>query len=269
MVFNLIGTACFGGIFSSLNGLIPYLGPFMREHEKRLYNPILFFLISTTYQIPSSALVCLFYQLSFFWAINIQQGSVVFWKYYSLFLLTYITSAGFADILSIGIRKIDKTVQTFSFSAVPLFMLSGFIAKIKGMWNVLVILSYLSFFKFSFQGAILIEFDEARAKKFQSICKMRPNGCPNDECVVHIPNNPDCNPYSVYDFYEKTFQKNMLFLLILALVFRIVSSLVFYHYIHDKKIQYKKLPPMYTFRNVSLCYQRKLTLILGVKQCLW
>lgn len=53
MVFNLTGTIAFGGIFGSILGIIPLLGPFLREHEKRLYSPTLFYIISTVYHLPS------------------------------------------------------------------------------------------------------------------------------------------------------------------------------------------------------------------------
>lgn len=97
----------FGGIFASINGVIPLLGPFMREHEKRLYNPLIFFLISTLYQIPSSALLCLVYQLTFFWAVEITHGFEAFWKYFILFYASYLSAGGFGDILSISIRKVE------------------------------------------------------------------------------------------------------------------------------------------------------------------
>lgn len=53
MVFNITGTMAFGGIFGSILGILPLIGPFLREHEKRLYSPTLFYIISTLYHIPS------------------------------------------------------------------------------------------------------------------------------------------------------------------------------------------------------------------------
>jgi hypothetical protein len=53
LVFNITGTMAFGGMFASILGIIPLMGPFLREHEKRLYSPTLFYLVSTLYHIPS------------------------------------------------------------------------------------------------------------------------------------------------------------------------------------------------------------------------
>lgn len=233
-MFNVAGVLGFGGIFASMNGVIPLLGPFMREREKRLYNSIIFFLISTLYHLPIQLLICAIYQVVFFWVIDIRQGFEAFWKYYILFFMTYITAAGFGDILSISIRKIEVIMQTFPLFVVPLFMVSGFIAEVKSMVFYLIGFSYLSFFKFSFQAGIHIEFYQARAEEFQS-------ACPNT-------NNDYCNPFSVYDFYEDTYWLNILFLLIQSVFFRIISSVVFWNYVRHRGVPYEEMPPSDTFR---------------------
>lgn len=192
MVFNVIGTMCFGGMFGSMNGVIPLLGPFMREHEKRLYKDIFFFLISTLYHLPMQLFLCAIYLCTFFWAIDMTHGFEAFWKYFLLLYVTYVTAAGFGDILSIGIRNIELINQTFPLFGVPLFMVSGFIANVKDMVFYLEWFSYLSFFKFSFQGGILIEFDESRASQFINACTSSDNTVSSGDDA--------CNPFAVYDF---------------------------------------------------------------------
>lgn len=193
-------------------------------------------------------LICIIYQLVFFWVIDVRRSVETFWKYYLLFFIAYVTSSGFGDILSIAIRKIELIMQTFPLFVVPLFMVSGLIANVKSMVFYLIGYSYLSFFKFAFQAGILIEFDDTRAQEFQNACMVRPSGCSSDSCAIIPSDKTICNPFSVYDFYEDTYWMNIMFLLILAVIFRVISSLVFYLFIADKRIPYDEMPPKDSFK---------------------
>lgn len=140
-------------------------------------------------------------------------------------------------------------MQTFPLFGVPLLMASGFMARVKDMVFYLIGYSYLSFFRFSFQAGIYIEFDNARVDKFQTLCKIRPIGCFEDSCAITSPNNAVCNPFSIYDFYEDSYWWNILFLLLLAVVFRVISSIIFCLFVADKPIPYDEIPPSDSFKN--------------------
>lgn len=107
LVFNITGVLAFGGLFGSILGIIPQIPSFMREHEKRLYSPTLFYIISTLYHIPSQIFLVLFYQVMFFWVIDMRRGWESFWKYFIIFFTTYVSGSGFGDILSISVRNIE------------------------------------------------------------------------------------------------------------------------------------------------------------------
>ena len=150
IAFAVTAMMAFGGVFGALSGIIRIIPPFMREHENRLYSPTSFYITSTIHHLPSQFLLILIYQFTFFWVIDIRQGWESFWKYYVTFLLTYVASAGFGDILSVAIRKMELISQLFSLLVVPLFIASGFIAAVKKMVFYFIGVSYISFFKFAF-----------------------------------------------------------------------------------------------------------------------
>lgn len=242
----------FSGIFGAMNGIIPLLGPFMREHEKRLYSPLIFFLISTLYHLPVQLFLCLLFQVLFFWVADIQHGFEAFAKYYIMIFATYFTGAGFGDVLSIIFRKIQIIVAMFPVFIAPFFMISGFISNVKDMVFYLIGYSYLSIFRFGFQAGILIEFDTARAQEFATTCKVMPDGCSNDSCAIQLTNNSSCDPFSIYDFYEDTYWWNIAFIFLQAIIYKIISAIIFYKYISDKPIPYEELPPTDSFRNPNM-----------------
>jgi hypothetical protein len=247
--FTVTGTMAFGGVFGSILGIIPLLGPFLREHEKRLYSPTMFYIISTLYHLPSQLFLCAIYQVSFFWIIDIKQGWESFYKYYITFFMTYIAASGFGDILSIGIRDVTLINQAFPLVAVPLFMVSGFLGTVKEMVFYLVGFSYLSFFKFSFQAGVLIEFDDDRVAEFLNECTIRPTGCFDSSCSISTPGNPACNPLSNYDFIEDEFWLNIMYLGIHAIGFRIIAAFIFCMFTSDVPIPYEEFPPKDSFKD--------------------
>lgn len=74
IAFAVTAMMSFGGVFSSLSGVIVLIPAFMKEHENRLYSPTAFYITSTIHHLPSQFLLILIYQLTFFWVIDIRQG---------------------------------------------------------------------------------------------------------------------------------------------------------------------------------------------------
>ena len=248
LVFNITGVMAFGGIFGSVLGIIPLIGPYMREHEKRLYSPTLFYIISTLYHLPSQIFLCAFYQVMFFWVIDMRRGWESFWKYFIIFLTTYFAASGFGDILSIAIRNLELINQLFPIVVVPLFMTSGFIAAVRKMVPYLIGYSYLSFFKFPLQAGIIVEFYPERVQQFLAECTIKPIDCKKPSCSQKVPNSPFCDPFRVYDFYETSYWVNILGLLIQSMVFRIVAAMIWCKFTADIPIPYEPLPAPETFK---------------------
>ena len=184
----------------------------------------------------------------FFWVIDMRRGWESFWKYYIIFLTTYIAASGFGDILSITVRNIELINQLSPIVVVPLFMTSGFIAAVKKMVFYLIGCSYLSFFKFSLQAGVIVEFYPERVQQFLRECTIKPVECKSDSCAEKIPNSPFCDPFKVYDFIETTYWLNIVLLLVEAVVFRVIAALIWCKFTADTPIPYEPLPALETFR---------------------
>lgn len=249
MIFNTVSTIGFSGIFASLYGLIPLLPPFFREHEKRLYSPKLFYLISTLYHIPFQIFLCLLYQSTFYFIVDIKQGTEAFIKYYILYFSVYLSSSGFGDILSLKIRKVSLMIQFLPIVILPLFMFSGFLAVVKEMALPLVMISYLSYFKFAFQAGSYIEFDSETRDYYLLNCRIRKRDCFEDDnsCYIEYEGLKVCDPWENLNFIEKSYLTNILFLVGQAVVFRIISMVIFSRYTRDFRVKYRKIPKKETF----------------------
>jgi ABC-2 type transporter len=172
-----------------------------------------------------------------------------FWKYYITFFVTYVAASGFGDILSISVRNIELINQLFPVFVIPLFMASGFIAIVRNMVFYFIGISYLSFFKFSLQAGIIIEFPAERVALFKQVCTYKPSGCLKSSCSISTPNLPQCNPFGVYDFIETSYGLNIILLAIQAVVFRIVAAIIWCKFTSDSPIPYSAMPSKESFND--------------------
>lgn len=252
-IFNASSTMGFAGVFASLYGIIPLIGTFFRDHEKRLYSPSLFYIISTLYHIPTQVIVCLLYELCFFFIVDMKQTTEAFFQYYLIFFCVYLAASGFGDILSISIRKIEIVTQAFPLLVVPLFMASGLLAVVKDMVFYMVGLSYISFFKFGFQAGAYIEFDDSTRQSYIDNCIVRPSGCYSSSCAIKGKTLPVCDPRQTLDFYEDGFMINIYFLLGQAVIYRIIALIIWTVYTKDKPLPYREeLPPKDSFKEPKM-----------------
>ena len=218
MAFNVASTMCFAGVFSNLYTFIPALPTFRRESQNKLYGPLTFFFTHALFEIPFQFILTNLYLLMLFWSINMRNDSFkVYIEYLVLFTCIKFSSAGLGDLLSVGIKRMDVINQMFSVLVVPLFLVSGFLANVKSITWHMKIYSYLSFFRFGFQGVINIEFtDEVRAK-YLSLCVVPKASQGSD--LLRL-----CDPRTNYDFYEGTgYLWSVLILLAQGVFFRIFA----------------------------------------------
>lgn len=103
LFYNLILMMAMSSITGQLYGIIPLLPKFMRDNEKRLYSPSMFYMISTVYKIPIYLIMVAFAVVISAAFLNIDTGDN--WDkvpvYYLVSCLTYIAAAGVGDALSI------------------------------------------------------------------------------------------------------------------------------------------------------------------------
>ena len=81
----------------------------MRDHEKRLYSPTMFYMTSTVYKIPIYLVMVAFGVVVNCAFLNIDTGDN--WEkvpvYYLISCLVYISAAGVGDALSIFFQNIE------------------------------------------------------------------------------------------------------------------------------------------------------------------
>ena len=249
MIFSVTAIGAFGGVFASVTGLIPTLPAHERENEKRLYSPVLYYVISTLYHLPSQVILNLWYQILFWFVIDIRSGFEAFWKYFLVFFTTYCSGTGYGDILSITIRDIKLINQLFSVAVIPFLLTSGFTKLVKDLILPLYLFSYGSFFRFPYQAGFFIEFDDQIVLDHLTNCKVRPQNCFSNDCAELRPNDRSCNPFTNADFTETGYWDNIWILLIQALAYRLIAAVIFWVYSQDRDIPYEPLPEASTFEH--------------------
>ena len=241
LVFSVVGTLGFGGVFASLFGIIPQLGPFYRDLEKRLYGASPFYLIVSMFHQPFQLILNMCYLLMMWWVVEFDRSWETFFKYYLILYVEYFAASGFGDILSVALRDIGLVNQAFPLFVVPMFVVSGFLGVIKDAVFYLYWFSFVSFFRFGFQAGIYIEFDEETERRYKEVCTIiKPNCVEN--CVVKSPNAPQCDPFRTLDFNEEGFWRNTIILAALGVGYRIIALLVINYVMMDRQMKNSPLP---------------------------
>jgi hypothetical protein len=151
---------------------------------------------------------------------------------------------GFGDLLALGIKKIEIINAAIPMTMVPMFIVSGFTAKIKSIVIYMVVLSYLSFFRFGFQSMIKTEFNDALKDSYMQNCHLmtKCRDRKDRNCFQHIPGHPNCNPDVTYDFYETEYWHNIGILLLQAILFRILAFIAIYRFSVEKNLTNQPIP---------------------------
>lgn len=253
MAFNLGPTMCFAGVFANLYTFIPALPVFKRESQNKLYGPLTFYLTHSLFEVPFQILLTLLYQVIVFWVVNIRQDDTawVFFRYFFILHVTKVAAAGLGDLLSLLLRNVELVNTTFPMTVVPLLLLGGFSANIKSIPWHMKIYSYLSFFRFSFQGIIDIEFEEEITQKWIANCRLQkqycydksdPNCYTNYKDFPTMQRPPACDARSIFDFYESKYGYNLLILMGQAVFFRLLALWVAYSLVRENNVVQDAIP---------------------------
>ena len=253
MIFTVTSTQAFAGIFSNMYTFLPALPTFRRESQNKLYGSWTFYLTHAFFELPVHLISSILYLLMINWVINIKHDSfVTFVNYIVIFMSCRFAGMGLGDLLALSLRKIEVINQSFSVLVVPLFLVSGFVANVKSIVIYMIVYSYVSFFRFSFQAGVEIEFDEETSAEYIKGCRLQLNDCrdvDNPKCYktgaelygANLANSP-CNPRANYDFYEKKLLYDILILLAQGIFFRIFAMIALAKFASEKNLKNDQIP---------------------------
>ena len=155
-------------------------------------------------------------------------------------------------MLSLVLRKIEVINQSFSMIVIPMFLMSGFVANVKTIVPYMMAYSYLSPFRFSFQGGIEIEFTDEVVADYIRNCRIYNSNCGNKSdpnCYFDFSGKPDsvkrpdaCNPRQNLDFYENNYWWDILLLIAIGAFFRIIAIIAVYHFARETNTKNSPLP---------------------------
>src|SRR3990167_8993083 len=178
MIFTISSTQAFAGIFSNMYTFLPALPTFRRESQNKLYGSWAFYITHAFFELAVDLISSILYLLMINWVINIKHDSFrTFAEYIAVFMATRFAGMGLGDLLALSLRSIEIVNQSFPVLVIPLFIVSGFVATVKTIVIYMIVYSYLSFFRFSFQAGIEIEFDAATTADWIANCRLQKPGC--------------------------------------------------------------------------------------------
>lgn len=160
-------------------------------------------------------------------------------------IATFYTATGFGYILGATFDNLQVLKMMFPLTVLPFFVTSGFVGQVRSMSFYMFALSYLSPFKWGFQGAVCIElFRDDRWINYRDNCVVY-NEATKTSVPVSYLTIDRCNAKSSYNFYENG--ENCEYLNIgiqgvLFLTYFSIAMLIFYCRSMPPKITHHKLP---------------------------
>lgn len=251
VAFFLAATMAFAGLYATMYTFIPAKPMFRRENENKLYGAKTFYFSHSLFEWPLQILFTLLFLLIVFWAINVKRTFSSFIQYFILLNVVKFASAGFCDLTALIFPSIEVVNQMSTVVVIPLFLVSGFLVQVKSIVFYMIILSYFSFFRFGFEGAIEIEFGGGTGELWKRDCRARSLSCQNfndPSCYVdytefpNLPRPPQCDYRTNYDFFEPKLIYDILILLAQAVFFRALALVATYRFIHEKNVKSDPIP---------------------------
>lgn len=244
LLFNLIIVIAFSSLTASLEGLTPLIPNFLRDYDKRLYSPTLFYVVSSFTKQPIFILlgIGMMTALSFILGLEMGESYVKLPQFWAALALTQTAAGGFGDILAVTLQNRQLANQLFPVTIVPLMLTGGAFAKVKDMLENMQAVSFISFIKYGFQSLCLIYYDDDLVQRLKSACKIIPEGCSESSCAISAIGSPACDPFNTLDFIEDKLWINLVLLVVLIVATRVISIIVINYYTIDRDLVYSKIP---------------------------
>lgn len=229
--FMMVFFAIASQIIFSLEGILPHIAKLSDETERKLYNPAVFFFVTTTHQIPYMIFVYIVLMIPITFLVDVDGGTakVNFLIHGVTFYLAGFSGGGLGEILSVLSSSVSEATSAATFIVVPISLLSGYFVGFFDLNIAYQILSYLSPYKYGFQAAVSTEWSDSDTTNLRSICKVRVGDCTDFDCATPIPTtsalNDACNPYfNAGDYYENHFTYNWILLIVVGILFRFIAA---------------------------------------------
>lgn len=253
MIFTLTSIQAFAGVFSNMYTFLPSLGIFRRESQNKLYGPITYYCTHAFFELPIHFILTNVYLLIIYWIIDIRKDTfMTYLKFVIVFFCIRFAAAGLGDLLSLVLKRIEVINQSFSVLVVPLFLVSGFMANIKSIVIYMIVYSYLSPFRFGFQGTAEVEFTSDVEQAYVDKCRIFNSKCgdkSNPACYFDFKKMPAgtprpqiCSPRYNLDFIENRYLWDILILIAIGIFFRIFAVIAAVNFARETNVVNDPLP---------------------------
>jgi len=260
LAFSVSGIHTFAGIFSNMYSFIPALGIFRRESQNKLYGALTFYFTHGFYEFPFYFSFVNLFTLLAYWTVDIRNDSFeIYVQWVMLFFVIRFAAGGLGDMLSLVLLRIEVVNQSFSLLVIPMMLVSGFIANIKSVIGYMIVYSYISPFRFGFQGAVEIEFTDDVIADYIRNCRIFNSECgdkSNPKCYFDFAGMPDsvkrpdvCNPRYNLDFYENAYMWDILILIAIGIFFRIFAVIAAFYFARETNTKNSPLPKEHTAKS--------------------
>lgn len=236
----------FAGLTFFVSSFISQRKLFLKHKDSRLYSELPFFLAQLAYLIPLYMIIyfVLVFVYYHFLGLNDKPGLVdnALQSFFFMFVGGFIAGQAFATILGSLCDRMSTMFSLVPILVTPLTVATGFFTNLRTASAPIQWLSYISPNRFSYQGLMLVEFQNPRRYRESCVTWI---DCPDnsgEKCQIKIPksHSHQCDPNVVMDYIQTDIYTNVTYICILILIFQFCGYLVLKIKSTSKKMKYKK-----------------------------
>lgn len=245
-LFLVVGVSIQIGLNSTLLNFLSKKKQIIKDQDSRIYDLLPYFIAETSYGLPKEVFVASINSILYFYVIGLSKDPNAFknLNYFTLYFVFggEIMGKTFSLILSTIGNNIEEIASLVPLIIVPMFFFAGFLADVRHMLLPPQIISYISPLRFSYQGLILVEFQNKA--KYTDSC-VAPMPCPDDperDCPVPLPPSQRevCDPSVIFNFYEDDIMLNLGILILLFFFYNVIAFVLLKLKTSSGKMKYKK-----------------------------
>lgn len=249
LLFMISTNFFMAGVSAAATVILPAKPLFKKDSQSRFYKSQVFFSAMSAHIIPFYVINITAVSFAFFFLFKFNFSDHINLLWFWAYLVTVnLTGQSLGLVASAVAEKFDDLGAINPILIIPMMMSSGFFANIFTITWPLRIFSYVSGFRFAFQGLILNHFTDA--EPYLRNCRVKTQCLDNQSlnCVYTPPVGTSmaqmCDPFVRFNFEQKSVWLNFVILVVLTIGWRIIAFIIFLWRYRERDTKYSTDPEL-------------------------
>lgn len=245
LLFMISTNFFMAGLSAASTVILPTKPLFKKDMQSRVYSNMAYFSAISAHIIPFYVvnITAVVFPFFFIFRLNFDPQTNLLW-FWAFLVMANMCGMSLGLVASALAERFDDLGAFFPLLVLPFMITSGFFANILTITWPLRVYSYLSPFRFLFQGLILNHFRDVRP--YLEHCKISVACLHNadEKCVYRPPPNSPfsnvCDPFVRFNFEQTSVWLNFVIVCVLFVGWRLIAFIIFLLKYRERDAKYSR-----------------------------